>query len=353
LAATLLLTAAIPVLADNTDLSPFATESLIDYAHSRAKAYLKISELTSLPQISISQPYPILNNADNNDFFFLVFSRDNHIGNLIVTLIDGVFISSFSQQTSSTIQTALTNQLPIAIFILNNERYLFCNNSILSFEGDYASYQNFNIDTSSFSTSHISLFPIEFSNPQTIDARGSSVLDINLNVPFVANDSSPHNGTGLCWCACLSAIGTYRTGLPLESAMDIYDWACKEVLIPGYIYPEGIEVFEQAVLQGKYSLTCYSYSHSHALDVNTITNTLNQYKPIYAGIQYNNNIYTRHAIVIRGVYFDIETLSYYLIVMDPNEPSGYPSVLISYDGTTFNYVTSYGQTYNKWFRSIY
>lgn len=70
-----------------------------------------------------------------------------------------------------------------------------------------------------------------------------SVSSLLLDVPVVRNDISPDTGEGLCWAACVAAIGAYETETKALTALEMYNWVDDEVNVLFNPHPVGIPQF--------------------------------------------------------------------------------------------------------------
>ncbi len=328
----------------------FATSqnSLFTHIETVLPYYLLANGVDLTPDnFSISQAFPLILSDDDQKRIVLVFSGDDCIGWIITAPSDSQYTSSFVLSSVEEISSAYKTSSVIAFYTHDNALYLHTahQSTIMSgfpsAERSNANYEECNLTTCNDFQS-ILLTKINVSHTALM-ARSAATVD--LDVPIVENGRSPHTDEGLCWAACVAAIGAYRTNTEPFTAVQLYNFLCAENTSLLYPHPIGIPRFIQDGYKF-YDIDINRYGGGLAFS--DIKLFIDSDRPIHAGIKTSNDEYA-HGIVICGYqYFPGGQL---IKLMDPNELSNdthYIWIYMSTNSTNFTYVTSLC-TYNIWY----
>lgn len=316
---------------------------LTAYAKSMAESYLRINN--QYGDYSISQGIPVWNDQGLSKYIFFVFSGNKSVGYLSVADEDGTYYSSYVSENFHEIDLALNAGTPVAIINYQEACYLYCAGKYVLISGIVKG----NITTelgNSISDANLCYETLSLSSINVTAITRGSTYEKLLEVPIVSNSTSPDTGEGLCWAACISSIGAYKTGTSPVYARTVYAYAKDNVEVnhsngTPYEYPVGIVEFVQPTLLEMYGVLYYQYGAY--ISANSILNILDRDIPIYMAISRSAGW---HAIVLCGIIIDGS--SCHFIVMDPNVPSGHVTIFVPNPTTGFTYATSYGYTYTAW-----
>ena len=171
--------------------------------------YLATEGARLYSNIKISNPFPILNNPDNQARLYFITENDSYIAQLVVTKINNKFYSSFMFDHNSNIDTVFANNEALGLVTIDD--------GILILQTADNNYTISNPNRSFISNDQqvvpsCDLMSVSFTNYTGCINSNNLSRDyyVSLNVRHVNNATV--NGAGLCWAACISAVSNYRMG---------------------------------------------------------------------------------------------------------------------------------------------
>ena len=289
----------------------------------------------------LSQSFNPRQNSEKTDtLIYLVFSSNQCIGEIIVTLSENEINTTFLSVACDLLSTLYKERKSLAIVSDNDSIFAVTDETVEYLWGRNKQPSSRCLNTSK---SVIILYEIDFSDysPSRLGDWGQ------LYVELVDNDIDP-DGEGMCWAAVCSSIGAYKNNdSSPDSALTLYH-ALDDI---GYViggHPKGNPLWIlRAFLYYGYDTV---YQNETGLSYSTVKSVILQNKPIYAGLRTQNET-ARHAVEICG-YSSVQGGYYYYTFMDPNVSSGYVTVSVPSTGTNFTYNDG-SDIYISWGRHAY
>ena len=345
-----------PAYAHDNESSKLDLDQYVNYANEVLSDAANFPDVDfDLDDLYISQPIEILNDNDDSNYAFFVFSQSSCVGELVVGRYSNEFNASFLQKDIPAIWDAYVAKTPIYLFSVSNSLLMCTGASAVAIVGeDVVNDAGQDINALLRSTSiengiegeilHIS--PVLMSSVYSTGIPNSLKT---LNVPYVENNTI--NGVGICWAASAAAMVRFLTGNTVVTATSLYN-----TVLTDTGWSSGTNA---VVLYGLSAYGVYGYTAiDDSLPFLSVVNQINEEYPVYIAINGKNvdsngneiNVY--HAVVICGYMNESDGTDYYQI-MDPNISSGKVWITINRNSNAFTYTTpSYG-TYTGWYRSVY
>lgn len=308
---------------------------------------LSLSETNLLNQeLSLSQPIEILNDDDENNYAFFLFSNRSCIGEIVVSYVNNNFCSSVVYQNFPIVSEAYINAIPISLVSVGESLILCTDNSAKTIIGNYTTTQ---IENDNQLVSMIHQLESEVLTLNNIepayelysggDSGGGTVTFTTVDLPYVSNADDPNGG--LCWAAVAASMIMHHTNYTNLGAIDIFN-----VVKNGRGSAPG-NPSDVAYALGYYDLSYY-WILADGLPYQTVLDSINGNYPIWARIARNGG---GHAVAICGYQSTLNGNKYFQL-MDPNV-SYKVWVSVNESSVDFTYATSYGYTYTEWTHSVY
>ena len=294
-----------------------------EYAEEMAQLYVSIKSKSSLPQLYLSQGFEIKNSDDENKRIYFVFEQDKCIGQMIVTYLDGRFVSNYTHMDIPTISDAYSDQEEFALVTQDQALWYQSAEKTVVLQnyggtnGVAPLYSQRSVNKAESIILHkISSGVSARSAPPYGSDFGNSPTSGygHLDVPFVFIAKSPDTGEGLCWIASASSLIAYRKQEEPLSVLEIYNALKKEYNdIPRGSWINRIwRLYNVSVTE-----------HSQGLLYDEAKAILQEEKPIMVSIYSSNDITTAvaHAVVLCG-YQEAQGGYRFYEYLDSNNESG-------------------------------
>lgn len=338
----------LPVYATSLDIHSLYEDckEINDYAIEMVEKYLAVSDVSG--NVQISQGFTIYSEKGGDRFLYFIFRNGEMFARMTISESQNGFNSSFIKDKILLAEYAYSHELPVSVIANEQGCYLIVENQVAIINGasndlDIAEWKIEGISASQICLTNIAV--------PSMETRGSSFEAFIDGFPIVANQTQTLAiegvGTktiGLCWAACVAAVGKYETGIS-RSPRTVFSWAYDNLLYLGY-YPEGSVKQIRDTLNNLYGLS-YVYLTGSMTAAAVMNEMLND-TPIIATIRYLDASGARvgHSVVICGAI--LSGTEYYYILMDPNEPNTYVTIYVGTASTSnFTYVSNTG-TYTVW-----
>ncbi len=338
---------AISILSSDTVIDTFAESTFalksaeLCYIENVLPDYLSAHDITS-NNIYISQSYNVYNanlksNASANTY--IVFEDNDIIGLLNVDENNGNYYSSFEYNDFSAIQELYNESESIAFVAYDENLFVESEFEVYSVE-DCDINADLGVVNTTFSNISRNMY---INNSLYNNNSPSYYYRKNISVPIVLNDVCPL-GHGLCWAATVASKYDYITGENI-STIDLYN-----ILDELYDdHPIGYPIWDERACD--YLNMSYTYV-GNMMNCADIYNNIRVNNPIGISLSRTGGA---HAVLLCGITFLNDESGIYRI-MDPNKTT-YVDIAVSEDTMNgdeqLTYVTSYGYTYDNWFRSFY
>ncbi len=303
--------------------------------------HLQIQNKTVL-NLKISNAFN-LNSFENSSierYLYWVFDENSVIGNIIVTVNNGLYSSTFELCENKYITTAMTEKIPVA-FVSSNGNFLMISNS-----SEIIINSSFDATTPIISRNNIDFDVIVL---QSINNNCLSVATTS----FYYNTDTPHvdnmtiNSKGACWAACVASKvmneGVYKNLTPLNVYSKCYSSYGNQT-------PSGtVEWIQRAY--GLYGINI-TYTDSR-LSISQIKQELSEDNPIHARFYYapaTDDDDKIHGVLISGIQGTLQSGT--VLIMDPNK-TAIQSCSYSNGSSNITYTPS-GSTYlYSWTKTFY
>ncbi len=326
------------------------------YASEIIHAYIdmNIKDVSKEDVFFLTQGFSVEGNTEPRNRTYFLFENEDCIGKLVVSFVNGEYISNFVLSDIPILSEAYKNNKGIILISDTESAYVATNSQIFCLygvlAGEYIDETCMNYTAKNNSFSLINLNNIEYKISDTGMRAGNGR---RLDIEFVDNDSLPEAPNGICWIAVVSSIANYRTNSSyLYSAENLY-YAIYNTYHPlvGGEFPHGNETWI------KYA---YMYLGVTVQDYDDGMRYSAVKAKIDAGIPIHADITTAtgspsHSVAICG-YQSASGAGYFYILMDPNEDNYVTISLPSSGSTTFTYNpgnSNNNPIYTNWFRSFY
>lgn len=289
----------------------------------------------------ISEQFEIKKDAKKGETIAFVFDEKRCVGEILSSCSKGGYV--FLQEKCGEITDIFKDKKKVAVIRIDSDHICVqCENSkeVLCLYGTFENMEQFQNIADQYI--EISLRHLVFDGDEKKGEK--AVIDENklLNVPLIANDTSPDTQDGLCWAASILSIVKYSCTTSITTALGLYN-SLKAAFNPEYNgYPEGIPMWEERAFNLlNYSITNYDYSIG--MSFSYVKSIIDSGKPIFAGLFANSTQIEDHGVVVCGYSRFSNTgliTYYYYTLMDPNS-SNYVIVAVPGTGTNFTYGSYY------------
>ena len=312
------------------------------YALDIVKGYIDMSGIESEQFFSLSEGYYIRGNSGTNVFF--VLCEDKCIGLLSIAKVNGEYTSSCIFREFPLIDILYENSIPFALLSDNENLYVVQQNREKTIILEASEHKKTVLETYEDDSNSSNEYKIlqTTSIERVTPIRSQYCI---LNVPIVANATSPDTGKGLCWAAAMASIIRYRTGTNLLTALGEYNLLKNDYPPETYGFPIGTILWKNR-----------SFGH-HQM----------QFTQINSGITYDSAKYIieiqglpilidlwsgdeGHSMVISG--FETAYGYYFYRIIDSNLSSSVAVQVTNTSGTSLTYVTP-SFTYTDWDNTMY
>lgn len=352
-------------------LSDSVPNAAIEYANQYFSTYTEdeLLDLSFTPseirELSLSEPLTAYeyDECDSNRYYFPILHDNNIVAMLtMVDPGDGYYSIQLGKSRLADSLNKIENTInnPVSLVITNEAMYTIDNNNTLTVVDEFLSTSNLSsksnvqpkitynevVDINENIVPIANQVYIDFSNKNSINSANSAtsattIIQKNLNVPFVANGTNSSYPGGYCWASSAASVIKYRTTTS-SSATQIRN----QLLSGGYAgYDYQIQTIFQSYIGGTITLR----SGNGFMPYDTLKPIIDSGKPIYTDWQ-NFTDAQAHAMVVRGYYYDTDIIgpaTERATVMDPNY-STYQSIGLY---PSFRYSIGTGDF--QWYSSVY
>lgn len=295
---------AVPAFAANisTDVYVCGDDELDEYAEKMAKLYVPMKLESGSTEVYLSQAFKIIGNDDNNKRIYFIFDGNMCVAEMIVTYLDGEFVSSYTHGDIPVITEAYCKSEPFYLEV-SDEGLYYCSGERMvdlyhpEAKAGFSAYSSqYDVScgldlTQSITLRRLVIEPAAASLSYGSDF-GNTLTDAwgHLDVPFVANAVSPDTGAGLCWAAAASSLAAYRLNETPLSAVALY----QAIETPEHPHPNANQI---GLVWKYYGITCTNYRRNfYFADVQA---KIKELKPGFVMLT-NDNKTAAHAVVICG-----------------------------------------------------
>ena len=324
-----------------------SSNSELGYAIETVESRLSKESYVPVENVYLSNAHPLYDFDSNNTpagNLYFVFDGNRHIGTLLVYLFNNQYVSTFTFESHSEIETALQNGSRVSFGRTNGCFLMFIGSTMHIIENT----ENVLSSSIEVSTSNIQSNTISASTVLTIAPSARSIYYF-LPADIVPNSSV--NGVGICWAAALASKINFQTDSDV-TAEYVYFKCWNEVGNSPDDIPVGNDRWYQigALIHGIY-LTMFD----GPLNKQTIGSALSEGKPIIISVQDIRDSQTTysHALLLCG--FDEDADYYELAFVDSNKSNyvylTFPHSVLN-SASNFYYQTG-SRVYTQWSRSRY
>ena len=332
-------------------------KQMLSYLESVLPQYLAVDEVR-VGEYKVSEPITLYNweTGESEKTLFLVFDGNEVVGQLVVQCYEGEYYSSFTTSYADVLTKVYQEKTPVAFgsyngcFVMRTE----AENILLSITDKENPLKGLEEKVQEKTSNMSGLEKIAVDDLLEVDtAVTPRVTGYNKQLFPTPVANLTINGEGVCWAACVASKTNLQKSMSLD-ALDVYNVLAVN---PNFL-PTG-DVFWINLAYSRYQInTIYTDGSVGASDCYS---QLCNGKPIHMSVSCdtdNDNVHDiSHSILLAGVnYTDASNSSGMYKIMDPNLPDydyvvASPSVL--QNGSGFVYVTNYGYTFTRWYRTWY